>query len=115
MKEAYSFLHTYLKNKFWIGECINETKRRREIQDRYNKENGIIPKTIVKDVRDSIEALKPADEEVIFGIAESEDEYEIQNNIEALQKEMMEAAQNLQFERAAQLRDKIKELEERIK
>ena len=45
----------------------------------------------------------------------SEDEYDVQNNIEALQKEMMEAAQNLQFERAAQLRDKIKELEERIK
>ena len=48
-------------------------------------------------------------------VCESEDEYDVQNNIEALQKEMMEAAQNLQFERAAQLRDKIKELEERIK
>ena len=66
-------------------------------------------------VRDKIETLKVADDEVVFGIAESEDEYDIQNNIETLQKEMMEAAQNLQFERAAQLRDKIKELEERIK
>lgn len=94
---------------------IEETKRRREIQSQYNEENGITPKTIVKEVRDSIETLKPADEEVVFGIAESEDEYEVQNNIETLQKEMMEAAQNLQFERAAQLRDKIKELEERIK
>ena len=92
---------------------IEETKRRREIQNSYNEENGIVPKTIVKDIRESIEALKPADEEVVFGIAESEDEYEVQNNIETLQKEMMEAAQNLQFERAAQLRDKIKELEER--
>lgn len=94
---------------------IEETKRRREIQSQYNEENGITPKTIVKEVRDSIETLKPADEKVVFGIAESEDEYEVQNNIETLQKEMMEAAQNLQFERAAQLRDKIKELEERIK
>ncbi|WP_455539605.1 excinuclease ABC subunit UvrB [Terrisporobacter sp.] len=98
-----------------MAATIEETKRRREIQDRYNKENGIIPKTIVKEVRDSIETLKPAEEEVVFGIAESEDEYEVQNNIEKLQQEMMEAAQNLQFERAAQLRDKIKELEERIR
>lgn len=98
-----------------MAATIEETKRRREIQSQYNEENGITPKTIVKEVRDSIETLKPADEEVVFGIAESEDEYEVQNNIETLQKEMMEAAQNLQFERAAQLRDKIKELEERIK
>ena len=98
-----------------MAATIEETKRRREIQSQYNEENGIVPKTIVKEVRDSIETLKPADEEVVFGIAESEDEYEVQNNIEALQKEMMEAAQNLQFERAAQLRDKIKELGERIK
>lgn len=98
-----------------MSATIEETKRRREIQSQYNEENGITPKTIVKEVRDSIETLKPADEEVVFGIGESEDEYEVQNNIETLQKEMMEAAQNLQFERAAQLRDKIKELEERIK
>ena len=98
-----------------MAATIEETKRRREIQSQYNEENGIVPKTLVKEVRDSIETLKPADEEVVFGIAESEDEYEVQNNIEALQKEMMEAAQNLQFERAAQLRDKIKELGERIK
>lgn len=98
-----------------MAATIEETKRRREIQSQYNEENGITPKTIVKEVRDSIETLKPADEEVVFGIAESEDEYEVQNNIETLQNEMMEAAQNLQFERAAQLRDKIKELEERIK
>ena len=98
-----------------MAATIEETKRRREIQSKYNEENGIVPKTIVKEVRDSIETLKPADEEVIFGIAESEDEYDIQTSIESLQKEMMEAAQNLQFERAAELRDKIKELEERIK
>lgn len=98
-----------------MAATIEETKRRREIQDQYNKEHNIIPKTIKKSVRDSIETLKPADDEVVFGICESEDEYDVRNNIEALQKEMMEAAQNLQFERAAQLRDKIKELEERIK
>ena len=94
---------------------IEETKRRREIQTLYNEEHGITPKTIVKEVRDSIETLKPADEEIVFGVSESEDVYDLQSSIERLQQEMMEAAQNLQFERAAQLRDKIKELEERIK
>ena len=98
-----------------MAATIEETKRRREIQSQYNEEHGITPKTIVKDVRDSIETLKPADEELVFGVSESEDKYEIKESIEKLQQEMMEAAQNLQFERAAQLRDKIKELEERIK
>ena len=94
---------------------IEETKRRREIQSLYNKEHGIIPKTIQKSIRDSIEATKVADEEVVYGIKDSNDIEEIKNNIATLQSEMMEAAQNLQFERAAELRDKIKELEERIK
>lgn len=94
---------------------IEETKRRREIQSLYNKEHGIIPKTIQKSIRDSIEATKVADEEVVYGIKDSNDIEEIKNNIATLQAEMMEAAQNLQFERAAELRDKIKELEERIK
>ena len=98
-----------------MAATIEETKRRREIQSQYNEEHGITPKTIVKEVRDSIETLKPADEELVFGVSESEDKYEIKESIEKLQQEMMEAAQNLQFERAAQLRDKIKELEERIK
>lgn len=98
-----------------MAATIEETKRRREIQSQYNEEHGITPKTIVKEVRDSIETLKPADEEVIFGVSENESTYDIKSSIESLQQEMMEAAQNLQFERAAQLRDKIKELEERIK
>ena len=94
---------------------IEETKRRREIQSLYNKEHGIVPKTIQKRVRDSIEATKVADEEVVYGIKDTNDIDEIKNNIAMLQAEMMDAAQNLQFERAAELRDKIKQLEERIK
>ena len=98
-----------------MAATIEETKRRREIQSQYNEEHGITPKTIVKDVRDSIETLKPADEELVFGVSESEDEYEIKGSIEKIKQEKMEGEQKLQFERAAQLRDKIKELEERIK
>jgi len=98
-----------------MENAINETKRRREIQNLYNEEHGITPKTIKKSIRDSIEATKVADEEVVYGIKETDNIEEIKENIANLQNEMMEAAQNLQFERAAELRDKIKQLEERIK
>ena len=97
-----------------MESAIEETKRRREIQMLHNEEHGITPTTIKKGVRAGIEATKIADEEVIYGIKETDDIDEIKNNIVNLQAEMMESAQNLQFERAAELRDKIKQLEERI-
>ncbi|MDK2563539.1 excinuclease ABC subunit UvrB [Romboutsia sedimentorum] len=97
-----------------MESAIEETKRRREIQDLYNEENNITPTTIKKGVRDSIEATKIADEETVYGIKETDDINEIKKNIANLQIEMMKSAENLQFERAAELRDKIKQLEERI-
>ncbi len=97
-----------------MESAIAETKRRREIQMLYNEEHDITPTTIKKKVRDAIEATGVADEETIYGIKETDNVEEIKENIAALQAEMMEAAQNLQFERAAELRDKIKQLEERI-
>ena len=97
-----------------MESAITETKRRREIQMLYNEEHNITPTTIKKKVRDTIEATVVADEETIYGIKETNNIDEIKENIAALQAEMMEAAQNLQFERAAELRDKIKQLEERI-
>ena len=97
-----------------MENAISETKRRREIQMLYNEEHNITPTTIKKKVRDAIEATVVADEETIYGIKETDNIDEIKENIASLQTEMMEAAQNLQFERAAELRDKIKQLEERI-
>ena len=97
-----------------MENAISETKRRREIQMLYNEEHNITPTTIKKKVRDAIEATVVADEETIYGIKETDNIDEIKDNIASLQAEMMEAAQNLQFERAAELRDKIKQLEERI-
>ena len=97
-----------------MESAIAETKRRREIQMLYNEEHNITPTTIKKKVRDAIEATVVADEETIYGIKETDNVEEIKENIAALQAEMMETAQNLQFERAAELRDKIKQLEERI-
>lgn len=93
-----------------MRKAINETNRRREIQKEYNRINGIIPKTIKKEVREIIEATKPE------GInAEYESMEEAVNaskeNIESLiakyEQEMKQAAKDLQFERAAQLRDLI--------
>ncbi|GAA0866418.1 excinuclease ABC subunit UvrB [Paraclostridium tenue] len=98
-----------------MQSAIDETKRRREIQMHYNEEHGIVPKTIKKGIRNAIEATIVADEEAIYGDINENDESSIRESIETLQAEMMEAAQNLQFERAAQLRDKIKELEDKLK
>ncbi|MCC0690855.1 MULTISPECIES: excinuclease ABC subunit UvrB [unclassified Clostridioides] len=97
-----------------MQNAIDETKRRRDIQNLYNEEHNITPKTIQKSIRDSIEATKVAEEEVVYGISDTDDKDEIRDNIEKLKSEMMEAAQNLQFERAAELRDKVKQLEEKL-
>ncbi|ENY8475088.1 excinuclease ABC subunit UvrB [Clostridioides difficile] len=97
-----------------MQNAIDETKRRRDIQNLYNEEHNIIPKTIQKNIRDSIEATKVAEEEVVYGISDTDDKDEIRANIDKLKSEMMEAAQNLQFERAAELRDKVKQLEEKL-
>ena len=97
-----------------MNSAIEETSRRREIQMMYNKEHGITPQTIKKSVRDTIEATVVADEEAVYGAIDTNDIESIKESIITLQEEMMEAAQNLQFERAAQLRDKIKELEDKL-
>ncbi|MEY8320365.1 excinuclease ABC subunit UvrB [Lachnospiraceae bacterium 46-61] len=96
-----------------MHNAIAETQRRREIQQQYNEEHGIIPKTIEKKVYDIIQATKAVDEKQKFGFdkaPESMSQKELQIQIQKLQKEMKRAATELQFERAAELRDKIEEL-----
>ncbi len=97
-----------------MQSAIEETKRRREIQMHYNEVNNIVPTTIQKGIRKGIEATVVADEEAVYGDINQNNEDSIRESIENLKVEMMEAAQNLQFERAAQLRDKIKELEDKL-
>lgn len=97
-----------------MQSAIEETKRRREIQMYYNEVNNIVPTTIQKGIRKGIEATVVADEEAVYGDINENNEDSIRESIENLKVEMMEAAQNLQFERAAQLRDKIKELEDKL-
>jgi len=96
-----------------MHNAVAETQRRREIQQQYNEEQGIIPKTIEKKVYDIIQATKAVDEKQKFGFdkaPESMSQKELETQIQKLQKEMKRAATELQFERAAELRDKIEEL-----
>lgn len=94
--------------------AISETNRRREIQDAYNKAHGITPKTIKKSVRAIIEATKPAEENHKGKKPIEMTKKELADYVKLLEKEMKDAAMNLQFERAAELRDKIFEYKVRL-
>lgn len=91
-----------------MEKAITETNRRRSIQEKYNKEHGITPKTISKSIRETIKATIVEDISAEYKIKENED---IKSIISRLTDEMLEHAANMEFEKAAELRDKIKELE----
>lgn len=101
-----------------MDKSIKETERRRVIQMEYNEEHNITPTTVIKGVRDIIEATKVSEEKENY-----EDEVKkaakkdipIEKLIEQYEEEMKDAAKNLQFERAAELRDIIKDLKENSK
>ena len=91
-----------------MEKAISETNRRRKIQEQYNIEHGITPKTIQKSVRDTISIIDSADISVEYKLENSED---IKATITKLTDEMLKYAAEMEFEKAAELRDKIKELE----
>ena len=96
-----------------MDRAIKETERRREIQTNYNKEHNIVPKTIKKEVRKVIEAVEL--EEVKPSKFNKKEKVLDKNKlIKEYEKEMKEAAKNLQFERAAELRDIIKEFKKDV-
>jgi excinuclease ABC subunit B len=96
-----------------MDKAIRETERRRSIQLAFNEKHGITPQTVQKRVRDVIEATRVAEQKADY-LAEAKTEKMSKKDraslIERLEKEMKEAAKNLQFERAAELRDAILEL-----
>ncbi len=94
-----------------MEKAIKETNRRRSIQEAYNKEHNIIPQTIKKSVRDSIKAIQTENIGVEYKLEKEED---IKETINRLTDEMLEYASRMEFEKAAELRDKIKELEKII-
>ena len=95
--------------------AIDEMARRREIQLAYNRENQITPRSIQKAIEDSMQYSEPP--ESAFGVMEEEDAYEsgktIPQLIVELEKKMLSVAKDLEFEKAAELRDRIKRLREK--
>ncbi|MGH0431219.1 excinuclease ABC subunit B [Bacillus hominis] len=95
-----------------MGIAIEETQRRRQLQEAYNKEHGITPKTIQKGVRDVIRATTAAEDTETYETAPAKKmtKKERENTIAKMEAEMKEAAKALDFERAAELRDLLLEL-----
>jgi len=96
-----------------MDKAIKETNRRRSIQMAYNEQHGITPQTIKKKVRDVIEATKVAEQKASYLVSDNIEKLSKKDRasvIQRLEAEMKEAAKNLQFERAAELRDALLEL-----
>ena len=93
-----------------MANAIKETARRREIQEKYNKEHGIVPHTIEKEIRETI-SNKMEDKKVT---TKKKDKKELMDMIEELETAMKEAAANLDFERAMELRDALFELKSEL-
>ncbi len=98
-----------------IRACIRETKRRRDIQKKYNEENGITPESIKKSISDILSSVYEADYVTVAAPEEEEiflSEKELLARIRKLREEMNKAAKDLEFEKAARIRDRIKRLSE---
>ena len=99
-----------------MDQAILETNRRRKIQEEYNKVHRITPETVKKSVRNIMASIYEADYFTIPAVSDIKEEYvsikEISAMIQKLKKEMKEAASRLEFERAAEIRDKVHRLEE---
>ena len=94
-----------------MEKAISETNRRRKIQQEYNEKHGITPQTINKSIRDTISATKVEEIQEEYNISKDES---IEDIIAKLTDEMLKHASLMEFEKAAELRDKIKELENLI-
>ncbi|MBQ2679210.1 MAG: UvrB/UvrC motif-containing protein, partial [Firmicutes bacterium] len=98
-----------------MRNAISETERRRAVQEEYNEINGITPKTIKKKVRDVIQATKAVStskkrKKGLEKDPESMSDKELRKEISDLEREMFKAADELRFEQAAELRDRIAEM-----
>ena len=99
-----------------MDQAILETNRRRRIQEEYNRVHGITPQTVKKSIRNILSSVYESDYFTVPMVSDVQEEYgsvkEIPNLIQKLKKEMKEAATHLEFERAAEIRDRIQRLEE---
>ncbi len=97
-----------------MQKTIDETKRRRDKQKKYNDEHGIVPKTIQKSVRDVIEATKPVEENLSDKKPVEMTKRELKDYLKKLEAEMKKSAAELNFERAAMLRDMVFEYKSKL-
>jgi len=96
-----------------MEEAIRETNRRRQIQAEYNEQHGITPQTVTKAIQDTVRAKEDLDvaaDDILASVLGDSADRDLESLIEGLEKEMREAADALEFERAARLRDEITEL-----
>ncbi|HEV2294044.1 MAG TPA: excinuclease ABC subunit UvrB [Tepidisphaeraceae bacterium] len=93
-----------------MQNAIDETSRRRTLQAKYNQDHGITPATVVRAIRSGIEAEVKARRVAAEAVRANEEQLDQAEIIKLLEEEMLEAARNLEFERAAQLRDKLNEM-----
>ncbi len=96
-----------------MSVAIEETQRRREIQERFNQENNIVPRTISKNIRENISTLV-AEKENKYTVKETMQREEIEKEIIELTEKMFAYAEKMEFENAAVVRDRIKELEKKL-
>ena len=98
-----------------LQAAIDETLRRRSIQEAFNKEHGITPRSVDKKINEGIEGEASAHREANAAVGRTDERvYVTQEYINELEKEMMAAAEQMEFERAAALRDRIIQLQDSI-
>jgi len=98
-----------------MKKAIEETERRREIQMKYNKKNGISPETVKSKIKDILSSIYEKDYVTVDVVKEEAEEYELnEETIKKLEQEMKHAAENLEFEKAAEIRDKIFKIKEKM-
>lgn len=98
-----------------IKKAVDETERRRKIQEEYNKKMNITPETVKSQIKDILSSIYESDYFTVPSVSEAKEEYDLsEDTLKRLESEMKEAAKNLDFERAAMIRDKIKEIKNKM-
>jgi excinuclease ABC subunit B len=101
-----------------MRKAMTETERRRKIQSRYNQEHGITPRSVTKEIVSIFDSLTSSDTRGANGIKEEQETYataeDMLKTVKDLEREMMAAARDLEFERAAELRDRIESIRSRV-
>ena len=98
-----------------MKKAISETRRRRKLQEEFNRKNGIAPRSIQKAIREGIEKVREAERVVLSASGQSRSEYEAETYLSYLRERMERAASALDFEKAAKFRDQIRKVEAELK